>query len=102
MKPRRITPFPNGEIGILWEDGHESWLSARALRCACPCARCVDEMSGRKILDDTTVAADVRVESILPVGQYGVGIRWSDGHDTGIHTYRSLREMDAASTGDDR
>ncbi|MDH3628797.1 MAG: DUF971 domain-containing protein [Acidobacteriota bacterium] len=93
MKPTRITPFPNGEIGIVWDDDHETYLSNHRLRCACPCAVCVDEMSGRKILDDSRVAADIAAMAIHAVGQYGIGIRWSDGHDTGIYTYRTLREM---------
>lgn len=93
MRPKRITPFPNGEIGIAWDDGHETYLSSYDLRCACPCAMCIDEMSGRKTLDDTKIGADVHAQSIEPVGQYGVGIRWSDGHDTGIYTYKNLRAM---------
>ena len=93
MRPERITPFPNGEIGIVWDDGHETYLVSRELRCACPCALCIDEMSGKKILDDSQVRSEIQAQSIEPVGQYGVGFSWSDGHDTGIYTYDALRAM---------
>jgi len=91
--PASLTPFPNGEIGVAWSDGHETWFDAWALRCACSCARCVDEMTGRKTLDDARVPKDVRIVEIHPVGNYGYGILWSDGHDTGIYTFSRLREL---------
>ncbi len=93
VRPVQITPFPNGEIGVAWDDGHESIFDGHALRCACACATCVDEMTGRKVLDDSRVAPDVRAEQIFPVGNYGISIRWSDGHDTGIYTFKRLREL---------
>jgi DUF971 family protein len=90
-RPANITPFPNGEIGIVWEDGHESYYDSYRMRCSCPCAGCVDEVTGKKILRDETVLKDVRPESIHPVGHYGISIRWSDGHDTGIYRFDALR-----------
>ena len=65
--PQQITPFPNGEIGIVWSDGHESYYDSWALRCACSCAACVDEMSGRKVLDDSDVSRDIRAKEIHAV-----------------------------------
>jgi DUF971 family protein len=93
-RPVRITPFPNGEIGVAWEDGHESYYAGHALRCACACATCVDEMTGAKLLREAQVPADVRALSIHPVGNYGISVRWSDGHETGIYTFERLRELD--------
>lgn len=92
-RPTRLTPFPNGEIGVAWNDGHESFFDGYTLRCACTCASCVDELTGTKILQDATVPKSVRAEEIHPVGRYGVAVRWSDGHDTGIYTFRRLREL---------
>jgi DUF971 family protein len=92
-RPVRITPFPNGELGIVWDDDHESYYPGHYLRCACACAACVDETSGRKVLDDARVGKDVRVEELHPVGHYGISVRWSDGHDTGIYTFERLRQL---------
>ena len=70
--------------------GHTALYPARALRLACPCAACVDEMSGRALLDPASVATDVRPVSVALVGAYGLKVRWSDGHDTGIYTFERL------------
>ena len=88
-----MTPLPNGEIGVAWSDGHESFYPGHLLRCACACAQCVDEMSGEKILRDDRVPRDVRAVNIHPVGNYGVSVRWSDDHDTGIYSFERLREL---------
>ena len=58
--PADIAIFPNGQLGVAWSDGHESIYDGYALRCACPCAACVDEMTGRKILKDELVPRSVR------------------------------------------
>jgi len=92
-RPVSITPFPNGEIGVVWNDGRESYYSGYDLRCACACASCVDEMSGEKLLQDDHVPREVHALEILPVGNYGISIRWSDGHDTGIYTFERLRRL---------
>ncbi len=89
----RAAPFPNGELGIVWEDGHESYFPGHYLRCACPCAKCVDEMSGRKVLRNTEVPETVQAVKLEPTGNYALRIDWSDGHSTGIYTYERLREL---------
>jgi DUF971 family protein len=50
-------------------------------------------MTGRKMLTDDTVAADVHPLSIHPVGRYAVQIAWSDGHQTGIFTWERLWQL---------
>ena len=37
-------------------------------------------------------------QSAEPVGNYALRIRFSDGHDTGLYTWKYLREIDPAST----
>jgi ATP-binding protein involved in chromosome partitioning len=89
--PHAISRRDDG-ILIEWEPGrHEAFYPARELRIACPCAACVDEMSGRRLLDPGTVADDVRPASLALVGAYGLKIQWSDGHGTGIYTFERLR-----------
>ena len=93
IRATRITPFPNGELGIAWEDGHESYYPGHQLRCACPCAHCIDETSGQKTLVDDSVPKDVAIVELYPVGNYAISVRWSDDHDTGIYSYDRLREL---------
>lgn len=92
-RPVRAHPFPNGELGVVWDDGHESYYPGHYLRCACACAECVDEMSGRKVLQDDRVPKDVHALELLPVGNYAISIRWSDGHETGIYAFERLRRI---------
>jgi ATP-binding protein involved in chromosome partitioning len=77
---------------IEWDQaGHQALYPARALRLACPCAACVEEMTGRPLLDPGTVPSDVRPVSVALVGGYGLRVQWSDGHATGIYTFERLR-----------
>ena len=77
---------------IEWDQaGHEALYPARALRLACPCAACVEEMTGRPLLEPASVRADIRPVSVALVGGYGLRVQWSDGHGTGIYTFERLR-----------
>ncbi len=88
--PHAINRRDDG-ILIEWDpDGHDAWYPARGLRLACPCAVCVDEVSGRPLLEPDRVPADVKPLSLGLVGAYGLKVRWSDGHDTGIYTFQWL------------
>jgi ATP-binding protein involved in chromosome partitioning len=89
--PYAITRRDDG-LHIEWTEGaQEVFHPARELRLACPCAACVEEMSGRPLLDPATVPADVRPVTVALVGAYGLRILWSDGHGTGIYTFERLR-----------
>jgi ATP-binding protein involved in chromosome partitioning len=77
---------------IEWDQaGHVGLFPGRALRLACPCAECVEEMTGRRLLDPGRVSPDVKPLSLALVGAYGLRIGWSDGHGTGIYTFERLR-----------
>jgi DUF971 family protein len=91
--PLRMDVFPSGEIGIVWEDGHESFYAARDLRGLCPCAACVDEVTGRRILDPASIPEDLVPRLWNGVGHYGVQFVWSDGHSTGIYPHAMLRRV---------
>ncbi len=100
----RITPEEIGQAGpaelrIRWRDGHESLYPVRTLRLACRCAHCVEEMTGRPLLDASRVPEDVRPLRLWPIGRYAVQIAWSDGHDTGIYTFELLRSLCPCCTG---
>jgi ATP-binding protein involved in chromosome partitioning len=91
-------PMPNEIVGLLrskitfkWSDGHETIYRARDLRLACRCAGCIEETSGKAILDPATISDTVRAKGIELIGQYAILIEWSDGHTTGIFNFRDLR-----------
>ena len=80
-------------LSLLWQDGHRDDLDVRDLRLACRCALCIEEMSGRKLLDPQTVRADVSPRQITSVGHYAIQFDWSDGHSSGIYAFNDLRAM---------
>ena len=91
--PVTITRRDDGLL-IEWDAaGHRALFSARALRLSCPCAECVEEMSGRRLLDPAAIPEDVRPLELHLVGAYGLRVRWSDGHGTGIYTFERLRRQ---------
>ncbi|MFL5402339.1 MAG: DUF971 domain-containing protein [Gemmatimonadales bacterium] len=88
--PHAINRRDDGLL-IEWDQqGHAGFFAARALRLACPCAACVEEMSGRRMLDPAMVPANIRPLSLQLVGAYGLRVNWSDGHTTGIYTFEHL------------
>lgn len=96
MVPVGLRRGKGGSFEMLWADGVVQKFSFRKLRVACPCAACIDEHTGQQILDPKSVRLDIKPVTIFSVGQYALGVRWNDGHDTGIFTYRSLRETGQA------
>lgn len=92
--PREIGPTPDGSaLRILWEDGAESILWPHLLRARCPCAACVDEMTGQRRLRVADLAPDVHPTAIHYVGRYALQFVWSDGHDTGFYPFDYLRRL---------
>ncbi|GEM_PF-94921 len=94
--PAEISRVNAHDVRVAWRDGHESVYAARELRLACPCALCLEETSGRKLLDPATVAAEVHPTAVNLVGRYAVNFTFSDGHATGIYTFEYLRGLSSA------
>jgi len=92
-RPLEITRVRDHDVRILWQDGHESHYPARTLRLSCRCAVCVEEMSGKPLINPGSVPADVIPQSLQLVGSYAIQILWSDGHSTGIYTFDHLRAI---------
>jgi DUF971 family protein len=101
--PRTVEPTEDGRrLRIVWRDGHASEYTPRQLRLACPCAGCVDEYTGRPLLDPASVEEGINPVAIQYVGRYALRFTWPDGHDTGIYPFDLLRRIcpcDACSAG---
>ena len=92
--PLEVAPTEDGaRLQIRWRDGHASEYEPRYLRLRCPCAGCVEEMTGRPILDPESVPGEVYPLAIRYVGRYAIRFDWSDGHGTGIYPFDQLRRM---------
>lgn len=91
--PRDIRQAGPDTLAITWSDGGESRFKVFDLRAGCPCAHCVDEMTGERTLDPARIPAGVHPVRIHSVGNYAMQIAWSDGHDTGIYSWEYLRRL---------
>jgi len=92
--PTEVAPTEDASrLRIRWKDGHISEYPPRTLRLDCRCAGCVEEMSGRPLLDPTMVPEDVHPLGIHYVGRYALRFDWSDGHSTGIYPFDQLRRL---------
>ena len=90
-KPKDIV-FSDG-LTVEWKDGLVSHYDPFPLRDACPCAGCIDELSGKKTLDPKSIPKDIHIRNCEYIGNYALRIDWSDGHSSGIYTYKFLRHL---------
>jgi Mrp family chromosome partitioning ATPase/DUF971 family protein len=79
--------YRDGMVVLVFNDGRELSAKAFDLRAKCQCALCVSEVTGQQLVDIKKIPADINPEEILPLGNYAVGITWSDGHSSGIYPY---------------
>ena len=78
-----------------WGDGHDSAYQFELLRWSCPCAECAGEGGSPGKLASTRELSDdqVTMDSIEPVGLFGLRPYWKDGHSTGIYGFKLLRAL---------
>lgn len=93
IEPTQIVEESDSSVSIKWSDDSESVYTAPQLRRACPCAGCVNEWTGEKILDAGQVTDDLSFKSIGIVGRYALNFIFSDGHDTGIFSFAYLKKL---------
>lgn len=96
LEPQNVQMAENGDILISWNDGLAGRFTAYDLRVHCPCASCIDEDTGRQLLDVKKVPLDIKINRYDRVGRYALVFEFSDHHDTGIYRYDRLRALAAA------
>ena len=93
ISPKRFSRKGDSVLSIKWSDGVISDFNLYELRVNCPCADCVNELTGVRILDENTVDNNVRPFKVFSVGRYALGIKWTDNHESGIYSYDYLRRL---------
>ena len=78
-------------IRLTWSDGLVCSLGIRELRIGCPCALCVNEITGKRQVVAEDIPQDIGLEDMQPVGNYAYRLLFDDGHDTGLFTLEELR-----------
>ena len=87
-------------IAVRWDDGSSAFLDVRTLRRQSPSAD-ARELRSSMAKNPFTVlpssasasAGTLTITAVEPIGHYAVRIRFSDGHDTGIYSWKYLHEL---------
>ena len=91
-RPTQLTLHQASHIlEIAFDDGSGYRLSCEYLRVESPSAEVQGHGPGQKVL--VAGKRDVNIRAIEPVGNYGVLLRFDDGHATGIYTWSFLRQL---------
>ena len=93
IEPREIMQEGSAGLRITWADERVCHFQAATLRRACPCAQCVNEWTGQRTLKPETISDEVEIRDLSIVGRYALNFQWSDGHETGIYSFRDLRDL---------
>jgi DUF971 family protein len=91
--PSKIEPFSPTEMFIEWNQKERFSVPYVEIRYYCPCAGCVDEHTGERTIEHSSINPDIRPTNAQLVGRYAIQIDWSDGHSTGMYHYDRLREL---------
>ena len=78
-------------LEVSFSDGSHFVLPFEYLRVHSPSAEVKGHGPGQEVL--VLGKEDVGVAAVEPVGQYAVKLVFDDGHDTGLYTWKYLREL---------
>jgi DUF971 family protein len=97
--PTELKLVSPDRLRIAWNDGQVREYSVRELRDNCPCATCRELRTAPppppNVLPVLSPAETqpLRIAAMKATGRYAYAIDFSDGHDTGIFTLDSLRQL---------
>jgi DUF971 family protein len=93
-QPTAIKAFRDqGLLEITWPGSGVRRIAFKTLRANCPCAGCVDELTGVRTLNVAAIPASIAPARIELCGNYALKIEWNDGHSTGLYTWQRLAEI---------
>lgn len=81
----------SGVLDITFHDGKAFQLPCEYLRVYTPSAEALGHAPGQEILQ--VGKENVRIDSLKPVGNYGIAPQFSDGHNSGIYTWDLLYKL---------
>ena len=93
QRPPQNVRLEEDGVHVDWADEHEGFYPYRYLRSECPCAHCVEEMTGRRMVFLNDIEPDVFALDWIQIGNYAISFLFSAAHDTGIYTFQRLKEM---------
>ena len=91
-RPTQITLHRASHVlEVAFDDDVSYRLPCEYLRVESPSAEVQGHGPGQKVL--VAGKRNVNIRAIEPVGNYGVLLRFDDGHATGIYTWGFLRQL---------
>ena len=93
LRPTRVKRVSAFQTDLYWNDGHTGSYPSWYLRENCPCASCVEEFTGRRLILQGSIPAGIERTGVEPVGNYALRFSFGDGHDTGIYSFDYLRRI---------
>ena len=78
-------------LEILFDDNTECKLSCEMLRVYSPSAEVQGHRPEQAVLQ--IGKEDINIIEIIPVGNYAIKIKFSDGHDTGLFSWAYLHHL---------
>ncbi|MFK7957184.1 MAG: gamma-butyrobetaine hydroxylase-like domain-containing protein [Lysobacterales bacterium] len=78
-------------LEVSFDDGLSFQLPCEYLRVYSPSAEVQGHGPGQRVLQ--TGKRDVNIMNIVPVGNYAVGLHFSDGHSTGLYSWKTLYDL---------
>ena len=103
--PQQVKRLGTEGLEITWSDDCRHQISSKTLRQNCPSAvslaRRGDDSHSKPLTSkkkslkviEHSIDEELKLEQIWSVGNYAIGMRWADGHDTGIYTFDFLYEL---------
>ena len=89
-RPRSSSTATSG-LTLQWADGSTAQFDLDELRRNCPCAECRGVREQGRSPDRADAPEPLTAVDAELVGGWGLSIRWSDGHETGIYAWSILR-----------
>ncbi len=101
---REISTIKHGDVGlpnvgydknkgvIIQFPDKKTTIAPKTLRLACRSALTRDEFTGEAKITEADISDDIYPMSMNPVGNYALGINWSDGHAS-LYPYEQLRDI---------
>ena len=78
---------------VEWSDGLIVDFRLSDLQRLCPCAGCTDESTGKRLIDASAIADDLKASAIETVGRYALRINFNSGCSKGIYSFDFLRQL---------
>lgn len=86
-----VNHIGSASLHIEWDDGRHQTVSYLTLREACRCADC--KAHAQRTGQRPEIGPGIALVAILPVGQYGVQLRFDDEHERGIYPWSLLASL---------